>query len=249
MARRPFLVLRFDAPLMSFGGVMVDQRGFTDPHPGESMLTGLLGNALGLEHRQFDRLQDLQDRLRLGVRCDRRGSTLLDYQTVDLGQDFMRRGWTTRGEPASRAGGSAATGTHIRHRHYWADAVLTVVLELSPPDLEPTLDDLARALERPERPLFLGRKVCLPSRPLLEGQVEAASLFEALTRAALDERADPEAQAFSAWWPKEGEPVPAEGGREVHVTDRRDWRHQVHAGERTLWHSRIPREEVAHGTS
>jgi CRISPR-associated Cas5-like protein len=32
-----FLLLRFDAPLMSFGGVMVDQYGPTDRFPGQSM--------------------------------------------------------------------------------------------------------------------------------------------------------------------------------------------------------------------
>lgn len=248
MARRPFLVLRLEAPLLSFGSVMVDQRGFTDPQPGASMITGLLANALGVEHGEADRLQRLQDRLRFAVRCDRRGTEVMDYQTVDLRQDFMRRGWTTRGEPVSRGGGSASTGTHIRYRHYWADAVLTVVLEVTAPQEEPTLDDLAAALERPERPLFLGRKNCLPARPLLEGRVEAASLYEALTLARLDERADSEADAFTAWWPKEGEPGPETGGREVRVSDRRDWRNQVHVGRRPLWHGTIRREEVTGGT-
>lgn len=249
MARRPFLVLRLDAPLMSFGGVMVDQRGFTDPQPGASMIAGLLANALGYEHRQAERLQRLQERLRMAVRCDRRGTEMVDYQTADLGQDFMRRTWTTRGVPAERGGGTASTGTHIRYRHGWADAVLTVVLELAPADEAPPLEDLARALEAPERPLFLGRKHCLPARPLLEGRVEAASLYEALTLAALDERADPETDAFSAWWPTEGEPKPAEGGREIRVSDRRDWRNQVHVGRRPIWHGTIRREEVTSGTS
>lgn len=246
MARRPFLVLRLAAPLMSFGGVMVDQRGFTDPFPGTSMLTGLLANALGFEHSEADRLQRLQDRLRLAARCDRRGTEVVDYQTVDLSQEFMRRGWTTRGEAITRGGGSAGTGTHIRYRHYWADAVMTVALELAPAGEEPSLDELARALQAPERPLFLGRKVCLPSRPVLEGRVEAKSLYEALTAATLDPRADDQ-EAFSAWWPKEGEPAPPDGGREVAVSDRRDWRNQLHAGRNPFWHARIPREEVHRG--
>jgi CRISPR system Cascade subunit CasD len=249
MAGRPFLVLRLDAPLMSFGGVMVDQRGFTDAQPGASMITGLLANALGFDHSEAGRLQRLQDRLRIAVRSDRRGTEVTDYQTVDLSQEFMRRGWTTHGEPVSRGGGTAATGTHVRHRHYWADAVCTVALELAPADESPTLDDLAQALQAPERPLFLGRKPCLPSRPLFEGRVEAGSLYEALTRVPLDDRADPEAEAFPAWWPKDGEPTPADGGREVTASDRRDWRNQVHGGRRPLWHARILREEVAHGGS
>ncbi|WP_324669367.1 type I-E CRISPR-associated protein Cas5/CasD [Geochorda subterranea] len=41
------LVMRFDAPLVSFGSVLVDQHGFIDLFPGTSMLTGLVANALG----------------------------------------------------------------------------------------------------------------------------------------------------------------------------------------------------------
>ncbi|MFP3940271.1 MAG: type I-E CRISPR-associated protein Cas5/CasD [Thermoanaerobaculia bacterium] len=249
MARRPFLILRLDAPLMSFGGVMVDQRGVTEPHPGASMVTGLLANALGFEHREANRLQRLQDRLRLAARCDRRGTEIVDYQTVDLSQDFLRQGWTTRGEAVTRGGGTASVGTHIRYRHYWANAVMTVAVELKPADEEPTLDDVEEALQAPERPLFLGRKVCLPSRPVLESRVETDSLYQALRAASLDPRADEEAGWFSAWWPKEGEPAPPEGGREVAVSDRRDWQNQLHAGRSPFWHARIPREEVAHGPS
>jgi len=34
------ILLRFDAPLMSFGGVLVDEHGVTRQFPGASMLTG-----------------------------------------------------------------------------------------------------------------------------------------------------------------------------------------------------------------
>lgn len=247
MSERPFLALRLDAPLMSFGGVAVDERGFTDPQPGKSMITGLLANALGYHHGEFERLQRLQDRLRLAARRDRLGRELVDYQTVDLGQPFLQEGWTTRGERVRRGGGSASTGTHIRHRHYWADSVYTVVLELDPADEEPRLDDLSRALDAPERPLFLGRKPCLPSRPLVVDRVTASGLRQALERVPLDRRAEPEGGAYAAWWPRQGEPEPAGNqGREVPVTDERDWSNQMHAGRRLLWHGRIPAGDLPH---
>ena len=41
------LLLRLDAPLMSFGAPMVDSNGVIQEFPALSMLTGLLGNALG----------------------------------------------------------------------------------------------------------------------------------------------------------------------------------------------------------
>jgi CRISPR system Cascade subunit CasD len=248
---REFLVLRLDAPLMSFGGIAVDQHGVTEPFPTLSMLTGLLGNALGFDHRDAAQLGRLQDRLRYAARRDRRGEALVDFQTVDLGQDFMRHGWTTRGRAAQRAGGSAKTGTHIRRRHYWADALFTVVLELSPAAEEPQLDALAQALQRPARPLFLGRKPCLPSGPLLVGRVQADHLRGALglAPAPAGERSRPEDGGFSAWWPRlDGEPEPApESGRALAVSDHRDWSNQVHTGRRFVWHGRLPAAEVPHG--
>jgi CRISPR-associated Cas5-like protein len=44
----PILLLRLEAPLMSFGGVAIDYRGVTRTFPGCAMLTGLITNALGM---------------------------------------------------------------------------------------------------------------------------------------------------------------------------------------------------------
>lgn len=107
------LIMRFNAPLMSFGGVMVDQHGPTDRFPGRAMLTGLFANALGWEHGDFDRLQELQARLEHASRWDIEPYPLLDYHTADLGQKSMREpGWTTRRKTEHRAGGPAATRTN-----------------------------------------------------------------------------------------------------------------------------------------
>ncbi|WP_082411796.1 type I-E CRISPR-associated protein Cas5/CasD, partial [Methylogaea oryzae] len=94
------LLLRFDAPLMSFGGVMVDQHGPTERFPGLSLLAGLFGNALGYRHGDAEALEALQARIEYAARWDVEPQALLDYHTVDLGQPKMREpGWTTRGEP------------------------------------------------------------------------------------------------------------------------------------------------------
>lgn len=240
------LLLRFDAPLMSFGGVVVDERGPTLPFPTRSQLTGLLANALGYEHRDALRLQRLQERLRHAARRDRRGEHVEDYQTVDLGQDFLAAGWTTRHAPESRGGGSAKTGTHIRHRFFWADAVFTVALTLDPAGESPTLNEVAAALQEPARPLFLGRKPCLPSRPLLlePPRIRAASLREALADAPTDRRARPEQGHFAAWWPDDdGTPPDEREARRIPVYDQRDWANQIHTGRRFVWEGRVPARE------
>ena len=225
-------MLRFDAPLMSFGGVVVDHNHPVDRFPGLAMLTGLLANALGWRHRDMARLQTLQARLRFAARWDFPPERLLDYQTVDLGQEHLTdTGWTTRGVREDRGSGAATSGTHIRLRHYWANGVLTLALTLDG-DAAPTLHELEQALRAPARPLFLGRKTCLPAAPLLLGRRAAETLRLALSREPLASR--PTAQAepkLQACWP-EGE---AEGeSREVY--DLRDWANQMHLGSRRMIH-------------
>jgi len=231
------VVLRLDAPWMSFGGVLVDHYGFTERFPGHAMLAGLLGNALGYDHADAPLLQELQDRLVYAARWDAIPATVLDYQTVDLGQPKMRyKGWTTFGIPDERKGGPASKGTHQRFRHYLEDGLLTIVLRLEG-DVPPRTEDLPGALRRPARPLFLGRKACLPARPLLDPVspiVEAGSLVEALARIPAwnrDGSRGREARLLACWPEEEGrEPVPGSRGERRVVFDRREWRSQLPAG-------------------
>jgi CRISPR system Cascade subunit CasD len=230
------LLLHLHAPLMSFGKPIVDSRGVIQPYPALSMLTGLIGNALGYEHRDTDRLERLQERLRYAVREDRAGQQVQDYHTVDLGSDHMdyrNVAWTTRGAIEGRKGGSASTGTHIRERDYWADAGYTVALTLDSPDEAPALDDVASALRHPARPLFIGRKPCLPATPLVAGRASADTWDDILRAAALPDWADDQS-SYRAWWP---------GGMDDQqarpTTDRRDWANQIHVGERWVRHGTI----------
>jgi len=240
------LILRFDAPLMSFGAPIVDNRGEIQPYPALSMMTGLLGNALGVDHSEAHRLERLQERLRHASRQDRRGRQIQDYQTVDLSKPYMDddRAWTTYGHLESRAGGSASDGTHIRYRDYWADAVHTVAVTLDPADESPALDDLEAAVRHPERPLFLGRKACLPAGSLSAGRVEVDDLRDALVEAPLHDRADSGPQ-YSAWWPvhpDDGAPpedAPLDEDLRRPVTDRRDWTNQIQVGERWIVHGTV----------
>lgn len=222
------LMLRFDAPLMSFGSVEVDQLNPVWRFPACSMLTGLLGNALGWDHRDEQRLQALQTRLRFAARWDAEPELITDYQTADLGQDFMiDTGWTTRGKREDRKGGDAArTGTHQRWRDYWANGVVTVALALDTDD-EPDIDALERALRSPARPLFIGRKACLPAAPILIGRREATSVKAALAAEPLADvspRRRPE-RVFALWPASEGDGVQSE-----ERFDLRDWGNNIHRG-------------------
>jgi len=230
-----FLVLTLEAPLMAFGDEIVDAYGRVRDVPGASNLTGLLANALGWTRGQRVAHQRLQERLVFAVRLDRPGEEIRDFQTAKL--EKSDKGWTTRGNPEGRAGGDTTyESPHIRYRDLIADAALTVALRLLSPDEAPTLDDLAAALDAPARPLFFGRKPCLPSRPLLQpGEarrfVTAADAFLA-ARSAPYVVDDPDHHRDGPFLVGPATPAMPERVAKVFVADERNWLAGVHGGGR-----------------
>lgn len=238
------LVLRFDAPLVSFGAPAVDQNGVVQAFPALSMLTGLIANALGWDHRDAEKLEDIQERLRYAARIDRRGEALVDYQTVDLGMEWMlaeNAGWTTRGHIAERAGASGEA-THQRYRHYRADSLHTVALTLLG-DGPPSPDDVAASLREPVRPLFIGRKCCLPAAPLLLDVVEAVSLVGVLASTPRARRGD-DGLLPASWWDGDEEGGSHGDSHVVPVSDERDWRNRVHVGRRLMREGQVDPPEA-----
>jgi len=221
------LTLRLDAPLMSFGGDMVDAYGVVRDFPAKSMVTGLIANALGWERYQTSLMDRLQERLVMGAIQLRAGRRIQDFQTAQLGSGD--RGWTTHGRVEGRAGGAGTyQSPHIRYRDADADAVMMIAFRLVPTDETPDLDDIGEALDRPERPLFIGRKPFLPATPLRGNLVEADDIREALILAA----ADAQEPRLRAQWPI-GEGAD-EGAQLVELTDERNWLTGVHAGLRRV---------------
>ena len=240
------LILHLQAPLMSFGGPQIDQIGPTGRFPTISQITGLFANAMGYAHGDFDRLDALQTRLSLASAQVREGDELEDYQTVDLGQSHLRHpAWTTRGRTEHREGGPEARyGTHIRFRRYRADASILSAVSLAPADAAPTLDAVANALAAPERPIFIGRRPCVPATPILVGIVEDAEHWaDALAKvpAVFPKRwaeivGDTSPRSMFAEWPIGDERALSSEERQAvhHVIDRRDWHNQLHGGERVV---------------
>ena len=194
------LIMRLEAPFMSFGGVAVDGRRGTERFPGASMLTGLLGNAMGWHWTDSERLEALQSRLAHAVRIDRSpagDAPVVDFQTVQI--SHLHRSWTTRGYPQKPLGGPATyQSPHLRYRDYMADMVAMVALRLRG-EGPPYLDDLADALCEPARPLYIGRKSCVPAEPVFSGFAEGDTAVAALLSAPLvgadSEYLDPKVEA------------------------------------------------------
>lgn len=225
MARH--LILALEAPLAAFGAEMVDARGPVRDWPGVSLITGLLANALGWHRSEREKHARLQTRLDIAIRIDREGTRLRDFQTAQLGHGD--EGWTTRGFPEGRSGGAGTYDSpHIRERDYLADVLLSVAVALDNSTEPPNLDDLAAALARPARPLFLGRKPCLPSRPLFGGFVEAADALAAVRAA---ERPDAPGALDDPRLVVRERPGLPDAWERLFVTDERNWITGVHAGE------------------
>lgn len=224
------MVLRLEAPLVSFGGVAVDQVRPSRDFPAASMLTGMIGNALGWRWSDGALHQSIQDRLIFAARIDREGVSLTDTQNVLLAKDD--KGWTTCGVPEGRHGASYGA-PHRRLRDYRADTSVNVALRLEPAAEPPLLDTLADAFDRPARPLFLGRKACPPSRPLLSGGparwVQGDTAHQAL-------RALPgDGERCRALWPVgEGPETGGDVDRILDMPDLRNWRTGLHSGSRRV---------------
>ena len=162
------LLIRLSSPLIAFGGETIDNFGVIRDFPALSMVTGLMANALGWD-RSDDALHNrLQDRLRLGTRLEAPGLRLTDFQTAQLGAND--KAWTTWGTVEERRGEAASYDSpHLRYRDYHADLTALLAVRLEPALDSPTLEEVAQALDRPQRPLFIGRKPCLPVGRLVSG--------------------------------------------------------------------------------
>ena len=234
-----WLVLRFEAPMMAFGGIAVDHVRPVRDFPAASMMAGLVGNAMGWHWRDGERHQALQDRMAFAGYCANEGALLTDMQNVELAKNDQA--WTTRGLTVGRAGGSY-NAPHRRARDYHADRAVRIVFRLDPADRPPTIAQVADALDCPARPLFLGRKPCLPSLPFLapepERWVDAPNAYAALCEVAVREQVGSPKQAL---WPA------GEGPEDGHNVDRiveradiRNWVTGVHSGSRSVVEGWVP---------
>ena len=171
-----FFTMRLRAPLASFVGPKVDGTPQSLPIPARSMITGLIGSALGLRRSDHDTLQAIQDTLRMAVVVHRSKGELIDYQTADLGKPYLRGPMWSSGRSVIVREGIEKEGTRIQSRPYVMDVDMTVVVQLA--DGAPvTAEEILKALDLPARPLGVGRMNCPPS-DRIAGEILEAETFE-----------------------------------------------------------------------
>jgi len=162
------------------------------------------------------------------TRLEAQGSRLTDFQTAQLGAND--KAWTTWGTVEERRGGAASyESPHLRYRDYHADLTALLALRLEPADESPTLDEIAQAMDRPQRPLFIGRKPCLPVGRMVAGWIDADTVLQALQSAPLTSGQD---GGLRAQWPDGEGQLP--GDRLVDLCDERDWHSGLHGGWRPV---------------
>ena len=226
--------------MAAFGGAAIDSFGVTRRLPARSMLTGLLANALGYHRQQFEKLQKLQTRFvfATGIDSPSEGRQFTDFQTAQIHKNDKH--WTTRGIVEGRDGGSGTyDGPHLRYRDYLDDLSVHVAFTLTDTSAE-ELDSLVQAFNYPARPLFIGRKGCLPSAPLYMSTVVANTALAALLTVPIGG----DSNVFCQWM-EEGEHDFLEGVSEVQLCDERDWANGQHAGSRKVYEAAISSRHFA----
>jgi CRISPR system Cascade subunit CasD len=178
-----YLALRLEGPLQSWGSDSQYNRRNTGLMPTKSAIAGMCCAALGL-NRGSDGERDFLISFaktkmtaiaipRNGVKEELPVRRLQDYHTVGGGYDpakLSERGNITvsadDGKPRAKNGQSLAV---LTHRQYLTDASFGVVLEGE----RPLLEQISEALKNPVWGVWLGRKACVPTAPVLAGLKDA----------------------------------------------------------------------------
>jgi CRISPR system Cascade subunit CasD len=173
------LLMRLQGPLQSWGTTSRFDERDTQLEPSKSGVLGLVCAALGR-----DRSEPVDDlaALRMGVRVDREGVPMRDYQTatgvlIATGKADLRR-------------------TVVSPRFYLADAAFLVGLE---GEDESLLARIHNALRAPVWPLALGRKSFVPGMPVW--------LADGLCPLPLPQALAGYPRLVSAQWADQGQPL------------------------------------------
>ncbi len=168
------LFLRLSGPMQSWGERARWSVRDTAPEPTKSGVVGLLACALGL-NADAD-LRVLSENVRIGIRCDRPGTRLMDYHTVGGGYDEPML-LMADGKPKYIPNTNPKLPhTEPTHRAYLCDASFFVAIQSD----DETIARLAEAVQDPVWIFFLGRKSCPPSEPVFAGVGDFATLEDAL---------------------------------------------------------------------
>jgi CRISPR system Cascade subunit CasD len=164
------LLLRFAAPLQSWGVDSKFDRRSTGRSPSKSGVVGLCAAALGIRRNDADaddRIAEIA-KLKFGVRIDKPGKLIKDFHMAhgEAFWDPKNRTKIDRGKKSKKSPKDSKEpkndNAYRTNRYYLSDAVFLVGLEGD----EDLLQRIDKAINSPMFPLYLGRRSCPP-----EGQM------------------------------------------------------------------------------
>lgn len=172
-----YLLFQLYGPMAAWGDTAVGEFRPSHSHPTRSAVLGLVAAALGIRRHEEDRIQALNDSCQVAVRLDSPGEAMRDYHTTQVPpQQRNVRHYTRRDELKADK-----LHTILSQRDYRTDSAATIALT-SKKEPSFALQQIADKLQRPEFPLYLGRKSCPLAFPLQPRIVQAEDLkaaFEA----------------------------------------------------------------------
>jgi CRISPR system Cascade subunit CasD len=172
-SNKRFLALRLEGPLQAWGFDSQYNRRNTGLLPTRSAIAGMCCAALGLsrgceEERQF--LETFGSIRMMAIAIPRSNDKQKDLPVRRL-QDYHTV------QNTRRASGTINNDCVLTHRMYLTDSAFGVILEGN----TEILSRIAEALADPKWGIWLGRKTCIPSAPVLAGlrdeRIEALSLL------------------------------------------------------------------------
>ena len=161
MDKKHSLILRLNSVLQSWGSTSNFKVRETNREPTKSGVIGLICAAMGIKRGEGKELIDKLSKLDMVVCVLREGELLKDFVTV----------------AAKKIGNPKPDKNRLLlDKHYLSGADFLVGLSGS----KELLDTIANALEDPQFMLFLGRKCCIPSEPILFSRTEEETLMPML---------------------------------------------------------------------
>ena len=134
------LLLKFSAPMQSWGTETKLNDHKTDSYPSKSGVIGMIASSMG--RRRDESVDDLAS-MKFGIRIDKPGVLTPDFQTAAIRKSIQDK---TRD--------LQDYAKYIGTRYFLADALFTVALEGRLDDLE----TIAYNLNHPAYPLYFGRR-------------------------------------------------------------------------------------------
>lgn len=172
-----YLILRLDGPMQAWGTHTYEDFRPSNLYPTRSGLLGLIAACLGIERGDLNGQAALAASVEFSVRVDTAVERLDRKQPVNKSGVKLPDFHTVMN--ARKVDGKANKFPVVSRREYLFDAAFTVAVGAKP-NAPLALDTIAEALRRPLYTPTLGRRACPPTRPVFDGEAEAANGVEAL---------------------------------------------------------------------